>query len=445
MHGRTRLALPAIILIIVILGYYTVMNMKRGEMPKRRVEILINPSKILGRFKDWRGVNCGPLSPRGWDKRLSLNLTERYLEIGVKVIRFHDFYPFDELDHIFPDPKADPSKPESYSFAELDKYMEAAFHVADAVIFRIGYDWNNPPKNKPHVSLGKLAEIVKHIVMHYMKGWSKGYNYKSILWEVWNEPDIEQFWNGTPEQYFELYEAVARAVKEVDPNAMVGGPTLAYKLDFLEQFLNYTRSREVPIDFVSWHVYATNPRHVIDRAFKVYSIMKRYGYGDLPSVLDEWNYWLEGEPWERFRGPMVAAFQASVLIYLQDAPVDLAALYRGDAWTWGGLFNSDGEPGKPFYTWLAYKQLLDTRRIETNVTGTGISVIAGLSSKGDILLLISNYDGSRAAYTVKAPGYRLLQVLSIDETHSLEPLDVCDDDTCIIEPYAVHLVTLAKT
>jgi hypothetical protein len=71
---------------------------------------------------------------------------------------------------------------------------EALKH-ADLLILRIGFDWNDPPKNKPHVEVGKLAEVVKHIILHYTKGWANGFNLPaSSLWiEVWNEPDIQQF------------------------------------------------------------------------------------------------------------------------------------------------------------------------------------------------------------------------------------------------------------
>ena len=48
-----------------------------------------------------------------------------------------------------------------------------------------------------------------------------------------------------------------------------------------------------------------------------------------------------------------------MLIYLQDAPVDVAALYRGDAWNWGGIFHEDGRPGKPYYAWMAFKRLIE--------------------------------------------------------------------------------------
>ena len=52
-----------IFLIILAALYKDVQNMKNI------VEIKVDPTKTLGIFKDLRGVNCGPLSSRGWDKK----------------------------------------------------------------------------------------------------------------------------------------------------------------------------------------------------------------------------------------------------------------------------------------------------------------------------------------------------------------------------------------
>jgi len=410
----------------------------------RTIEIKVNLTEALGRFKDLRGVNCGPLSPSGWDKKITLNLTKRYLELGIRVIRFHDFYPFDELDHIFPDPNADPSRPESYDFDELDGYIETAFKVADTVIFRIGYDWNDPPKNSSHLPLDKLAEVVKRIVLHYTRGWADGYHYDNILWEIWNEPDTGRFWAGTPEEYFELYGILAKAIKEVNPNAKVGGPTIAYDIGFLNGFLDYVKSHDLPLDFVSWHIYAIDPHKVVEKAKEVHSVMERHGFGDVPSVLDEWNHWVEKGPWDVFRDTKVASFQAAVLILLQDAPVDIATLYRGDAWNWGGLFYATGTPGKPFYVWLAYKQLLNTTRLSVSVHKDYLIAAAGLSPDGRILLLVSNFADSEVKYTVSVGGYGISQILAVDDHHDLEPLPDGGSPYVSASPYAVHLVILEK-
>ena len=390
--------------------------------------VIVNVSKPLGRVKDLRGVNCGPLSPRGWDVTRSLNLTHYYVELGIEVIRFHDLHMADDLDVIFPDPDADPNSPTSYNFSELDRNVEAAQRVAEIIIIRIGFDWHDPPRNKPHVSLDKLASIVEHVVLHYMKGWADGYCYRNILWEVWNEPDIGRFWALSAQEYFKLYEALARAVKRADLRAMVEGPTIAYNLTFLKEFLNYIRSRGVPLDFVSWHAYSTDPRDIVRRAERVREIMAKYGYEELPSVLDEWNYWWNKEPWDFFRGPVVAAFQTSTLTWLQDAPVDIVTLYRG---------------GRV----VAFKQLVErTTRVEARVMGCEIAVAAGLTPNGSLYILVSNHEDLTVHYRLELDEeFRVAKVLVVDADHDLSPVDACDSGlTCSIGPYAVQLLELGR-
>ncbi|MEM0226176.1 MAG: cellulase family glycosylhydrolase [Thermofilaceae archaeon] len=414
-----------------------------SEGPNERV--VVQPGQVLGRFKDLRGVNCGPWSPRGWDRALTLDLSSHYAKLGVKVIRFHDLWVVDELDTIFPNPDADPGDPRSYNFTALDRHVEAALKLADILILRIGYDWNDPPKNKPHVSFDKLAEVAKHIVLHYTKGWANGYNYKNIWFEIWNEPDIDWFWNLSETEFFELYEKVARAIKEANPDAVVGGPGIAWNVGFLDRFLAYTSSRGVPIDFVSWHIYTKNPVEVAERARAVRRAMERHGYGALPSVLTEWNFaHQEGEPWEIFRSSQAAAFQAAALILMEDAPVDIATLYRGDAWMWGGLFHSDGRPGKPYYVWLAYRELVeDSVRVAVVVERGLLYAMAGLKRDGSLRLLVVNYGSAQVRYEIAAEGYRVARVQAIDARRDLEDLE-CRGSICTIEPYSVQLLTLEK-
>jgi xylan 1,4-beta-xylosidase len=79
---------------------------------------------------------------------------------------------------------------------------------------------------------------------------------RSWWFEVWNEPNLSAFWSGTFEEYFQLYQASARALRRVDPLLRVGGPASA-EGGWLEPFLSGPAKTE-PADFVSTHVYPMN-------------------------------------------------------------------------------------------------------------------------------------------------------------------------------------------
>lgn len=76
--------------------------------------------------------------------------------------------------------------------------------------------------------------------------------------EVWNEPNIV-FWAGTKPEYFELYRQSAVALKSVDKSLRVGGPSTA-QAAWVVDLLDYCSSQQVPIDFVSSHIYPDDPQ-----------------------------------------------------------------------------------------------------------------------------------------------------------------------------------------
>jgi xylan 1,4-beta-xylosidase len=119
--------------------------------------------------------------------------------------------------------------------------------------------WAYPPKD-----YGKWAELVFRLVEHLRQRYGDA-EVKSWLWEVWNEPDID-YWKGTPEEYFKLYDYSADAVRRALPEAKIGGPDTTGPgrlpaAQFLTQFLqhcdrgrNYvTGQAGAPLDFISFH------------------------------------------------------------------------------------------------------------------------------------------------------------------------------------------------
>ena len=119
--------------------------------------------------------------------------------------------------------------------------------------------WAYPPKD-----YAKWAELVYQWVRHCVRKYGRP-EVESWLWEVWNEPNIG-YWKGTPEQYLELYDYSADAVKRALPSARVGGadstsPANDSAAAFLRGFLDHvvhgrnyvTGKTGAPLDFISFH------------------------------------------------------------------------------------------------------------------------------------------------------------------------------------------------
>jgi hypothetical protein len=153
----------------------------------------------------------------------------------------------------------------------------------------------------------------------------------------------------------------------------------------LEGFIDYCATHKLPLDFYSWHTYAdgsADPHDAVRLAKQIRAVLDTHGFPKAESILSEWNLsadFMDDEK-QTLQGAENAAHIGAVLNYLQDAPIDHAQFYRGDA-AWMGLFDLKGQYFKPAYTFKASAKMLDSLR-RLLVTGAdifGFSVIAGRS------------------------------------------------------------------
>jgi len=120
--------------------------------------------------------------------------------------------------------------------------------------------WSYPPKGD--AAWENWSKLVAAYATHLKERY--GSQPSTWLWEVWNEPDIA-YWHGTAAEYDRLYDVTAAAVRQVLPEAKVGGPEATGVSDhsepFLRQFLEHcahganaaTGGVGAPLDFVSYH------------------------------------------------------------------------------------------------------------------------------------------------------------------------------------------------
>lgn len=108
---------------------------------------------------------------------------------------------------------------------------------------RAGEDfWKQPPRDP-----ALFARFMETIVARY-----KG---RIRSWELWNEPDLREYWQGTPEEFGELIRQGAQAVRRADPDAVIvlggmsRGPT-----DFFRTLIQRERVSEY-VDVIAQHAY----------------------------------------------------------------------------------------------------------------------------------------------------------------------------------------------
>lgn len=117
----------------------------------------------------------------------------------------------------------------------------------------------SPPKD--YARWGELVAVfARHCISRYGLA-----EVRQWYFEVWNEPNlVGGFWHGTREQYLELYRASAWALKAVDAQLRVGGPSSSglvqdddgnFISNWTKEFLALCATEGVPVDFVAAHSY----------------------------------------------------------------------------------------------------------------------------------------------------------------------------------------------
>jgi xylan 1,4-beta-xylosidase len=116
--------------------------------------------------------------------------------------------------------------------------------------------WSYPPRD-----YGKWAELVYRWIRHNVERYGRA-EVARWYFEVWNEPNLNFYWLGTPEDFYRLHDYGIDAVRRALPNARVGGPDVAGSGGaFMDGFLQHvttgtnfaTGETGTPTDFLSFH------------------------------------------------------------------------------------------------------------------------------------------------------------------------------------------------
>ncbi len=451
--------------------------------------IAIDFAKTSGKIRALHGVNNGPVN---WG--IGADLTNYHKEAGFPSVRLHDCHYAGEnvvdIHFIFPIFDADADDPRYYRFAETDAYLKGIVECGEQITYRLGESiecrskmysnggfYVQPPKD-----FDKWAKICVNIIRHYNDGWADGFHYNIKYWEIWNEPSDKNpgMWPAPFEQYLQLYEAVATAIKAYDPSLKVGGPAVC-NIGFtpVVPFLEYCRDRKLPLDFFTWHCYAATPEDIVRDTFTARKVADEHGYKNAESHITEWHpmwYSWEGdvdanelgnpnpgkyakmrEKFDTMRGPKAAAFVAKTLMLLQDCPLDMANYYTADTNPWG-MFDGFGVPGRVYYAFVAFNQLMKTpNRVACEIQNgpqSGIASWAGLSEdKNTASVFISNFGETSHnvichLQNVPLPHPVEVETLAVDADHALASIGktvLADDQPTMILDIpgnAVYLVRL---
>ncbi len=314
--------------------------------------------------------------PHFWEKmfgsgRAILSLRESYRNdlretkrlTGFEYVRFHAIF-HDELGVYEEDASGKPV----FNFSYVDQiydgllenkvrpFVELSFMpkklTADAnALHPFWYKQNvAPPKD-----WGKWEQFIEAFARHLVQRYGEQ-EVAQWFFEVWNEPNID-FWAGNPKEttYYELYDHTARAIKRVSARLRVGGPSTA-QAAWADRFLAHCKQKNVPVDFVSSHVYGNDKaedvfgtheqisrNEMVCRAVKkVHEQIAASAYPQMPLIWTEYNADYSNQKQvtdSAYMGPFLAN-----TIRECDGLTEMMSY-----WTFSDVFEEQGVVKTPFY------------------------------------------------------------------------------------------------
>ncbi len=436
----------------------------------------------LGKIKPMHGVGQPPIFG------MNTSLFHYLGEAGIPFSRLHDVGGmfggnlFVDIHNVFRDFEADVDDEASYDFAFTDLLIAELIKNGIEPIYRLGETIENynyirayrifPPKDPL-----KWAKICEHIILHYNHGWANGFHYGISYWEIWNEPDNgrdnaeNMMCQGTPEEYYELYDVAAKHLKAVfgDEIKVGGYASCGFRyvisnprafgidadsagegygdgrsksfLNFLEGFFKYISERKSPLDFFSWHSYLSVKSTLIAARY-IEKRLSELGYGDVELQLNEWNNGYEDmadadaalQNTIRLRGTGLAAAKAlAMMCAMQGTKNDILCFYDAGFGTsyYRGMFDpKTREPEPLYYAFVAFNKLYEMgteakcegacQEIYALAATDGIKNAAVIANAGEEdRELFTNLPAELSAFTVSDT--KRLSKVEIDNTHFVIP------------------------
>ncbi len=373
------------------------------------------------------------------------------------------------LDHIFDHYNVVNGSEDNltFDFARLDRAVDTILSTGakpllslsfmPAVIAKEGVIIN-PPRN-----WDLWAQVVRQTIEHYSG--KNGKNINGIYYEVWNEPDLDQFgsWKmGGEKSYLALYRyASLGANRAQNVNLFyLGGPgtTGLYKNWILGLITSGNR-----VDFLSWHSYLKDPFQFDRDQKNLITWLQPYPqYAVIQKLITEFGF--TGAKDKRYGSAYASAHTAAVIRQLiSGGPKYLFSFQlkdgpgQEDGSGWGLLTHeSNGKRPKPRYAIYSLLDSMAGTRLLLSGEGTWVTGFASTKA-GSIQVLLVNFDstGSHSETTpvtftnldVGSYSYKLKYTPSVISSVSLTDVQISNGtltQKVLMPAQSIALIQLTK-
>jgi hypothetical protein len=204
-------------------------------------------------------------------------------------------------------------RPQHWRLADTKEVYDRAKRYESRVTVMLSDFWygatNDAKKGgaqPPWNNWSQYAEFIKSVVRQY-RDLGKPVDY----WDIQNEPGGDYVWTccrGTTQQLLDQYRVAHDAIRSVDPEARIVGPSLGAFADGpgqdrswpfdLERFFRFVEFWGLRFDAISWHeisapppgakdrsIFITSPRDVIDHIARVRKLLAAHPRVGKPEIL----------------------------------------------------------------------------------------------------------------------------------------------------------------
>jgi len=221
-----------------------------------------------------------------------------------------------------------------------------------------------------------------------------------IQYDIWNEPDHENFWKGSRDEFFEWWVRSFRLLRRLDPEKPITGPSvtsLQWSPGWTEAFLVYARNHDTLPDILGWHSMSGKGQKIEPDVKSMQGFLARNGIKINRFETNE----IIGKKDKTRPGTAVAFFSA----------IERAGIVCAGKAIWGGepeapqrllnhLLTPDREPRS---VWWAYRRYADvTGKLVTVKKGKATDAVAGYDlSTERIRVLVGRFGEERADVEVR--------------------------------------------
>jgi hypothetical protein len=162
-------------------------------------------------------------------------------------------------------PDLEPSKGQ-WRFEKLDAYVSLAQQHGTGILLPLGGSprWASAGPSVPsNYYPGFTAEPANiEDWRSFVTTVASRYKGRIQAYEIWNEPNLREYWTGTTDQMLTLTKEASHIIHSVDPNAIVVSPaaTADYGIPWLAEFLKKGGAQYV--DVIGFHFYV-NPHTLL--------------------------------------------------------------------------------------------------------------------------------------------------------------------------------------